>query len=87
MVVFTLGEMSVFTMIDIRIDEISSVTHKGSYYSLAGLQNIGALSAPLIGGVLIDNITKGVLLFGILSLISLCSVIFFRRSNSQSFEV
>lgn len=87
MVVFTLGEMSVFTMIDIRIDEISSVTHKGSYYSLAGLQNIGALSAPLIGGVLIDNITKGVLLFGILSLISLCSIIFFRRSNSQSLEV
>ena len=38
MVVFTLGEMLVFTMMDIRIDELSDCNYKGTYYSLAGLQ-------------------------------------------------
>jgi len=38
MILFTIGEMLVFTMVDIRNDEISEKDYKGSYYSLAGLQ-------------------------------------------------
>lgn len=83
MILFTLGEMLVFTMIDIRIDEISEKDYKGSYYSLAGLQKIGALLAPLIGGVLLDKINNSIELFSILSIISLISVVFFIMSYKE----
>ncbi|OEL08316.1 MFS transporter [Staphylococcus equorum] len=83
MILFTLGEMLVFTMIDIRIDEISEKDYKGSYYSLAGLQKVGALLAPLIGGVLLDKISNSVELFGILSIISFASVVFFIMSYKE----
>lgn len=84
MIIFTLGEMLVYTMIDIRIDEISEPQHKGSYYSLSGLQNIGSLLAPLIGGILLDHINNGILLFSILSIISVMSVIFFKISHRSN---
>lgn len=83
MILFTLGEMLVFTMIDIRIDEISEKDYKGSYYSLAGLQKVGALLAPLIGGVLLDKMNNSIELFGILSIISFASVVFFIMSYKK----
>lgn len=84
MIIFTLGEMLVFTMIDIRIDDLSDINSKGSYYSLSGLQNIGALLSPIIGGVLLDKISNNIELFGILSLISTSSIIFFIKSNNDN---
>lgn len=87
MVLFTLGEMLVFTMIDIRIDEISEDSYKGGYYSLAGFQKVGALLAPIIGGALLDKISNGMTLFGILSLISLTSIIFFIVSYKKVIKV
>lgn len=84
MILFTLGEMLVFTMIDIRIDEISEKDYKGSYYSLVGLQKIGALLAPLIGGALLDKISNSIELFSILSITSLISVVFFIMSYKET---
>lgn len=80
MVLFTLGEMLVFTMVDIRIDELSEDNYKGSYYSLAGLQKVGALFAPIFGGVLLDYLHNSIELFGILALISFACIIFFVMS-------
>ena len=81
MVVFTLGEMLVFTMMDIRIDELSDCNYKGTYYSLAGLQNLGALLVPIIGGLCLDRIQQDWLLFGLLSIITSFSILFFYKSN------
>ncbi|WP_323703840.1 MFS transporter [Mammaliicoccus sp. Dog046] len=84
MVLFTLGEMLVFTMVDIQIDELSEENYKGSYYSLAGLQKLGGLLAPLLGGLLLDHLHNSIELFGILSLISFVSIIFFVMSYKES---
>ncbi|MEJ7146004.1 MFS transporter [Staphylococcus capitis] len=81
MVVFTLGEMLVFTMMDIRIDALSNDNFKGTYSSLAGLQNLGALLAPIIGGVCLDIIQQGWIIFGLLSIITSFSILFFYKSN------
>jgi len=81
MIGFTIAEMLVFTMIDIRIDELSDVNYKGSYYSLAGLQYLGALLAPVIGGIFLDSIRQDSILFGLLSIITAISIIFFHKSN------
>ena len=51
-------------MMDIRIDALSNDNFKGTYYSLAGLQNLGALLAPIIGGVCLDIIQQGWIIFG-----------------------
>lgn len=83
MFIFTIGEMFVFTMLDIRIDEISQENLKGSYYSLAGLQNFGGLIAPLLGGYLLDVTKHGVILFGVLAFITGISVWMFRLSKKK----
>ena len=65
-----------FTMMDIRIDALSNDNFKGTYYSLAGLQNLGALLAPIIGGVCLDIIQQGWIIFGLLSIITSFSILF-----------
>lgn len=80
-IVFTMGEMLVFTTIDIRIDEITDKYNKGAYYSLLGLQNIGSLLAPVIGGLIITQFKSGMLIFSILSLITSFSIVLFYKSN------
>ena len=81
MIVFTMGEMLVFTTIDIRIDEITDKYNKGAYYSLLGLQNIGSLLAQVIGGLIITQFKSGMLIFSILSLITSFSIVLFYKSN------
>ncbi|MGE6950369.1 hypothetical protein [Staphylococcus hominis] len=73
--------MLVFTTIDIRIDEITDKYNKGAYYSLLGLQNIGSLLAPVIGGLIITQFKSGMLIFSILSLITSFSIVLFYKSN------
>ncbi|ULG74487.1 MFS transporter [Macrococcus brunensis] len=83
MFIFTIGEMLLFTMWDIRIDEISEPHLKGSYYSLTGLVGISRIIAPLIGDLLLDTVENGLLLFSILAAISYCAIYFFRASGDM----
>nr|WP_258458182.1 MFS transporter [Staphylococcus aureus] len=85
MIVFTIGEMLMFTTMDIRIDEITDEQNKGSYYSLLGLQNIGSLLAPIIGGLVITQFHSGIIIFSIISLITSLSIIFIYKSNRVGF--
>ncbi len=84
MFIFTIGEMFVFTMWDIRIDEISEPHLKGSYYSLTGLTGLSRIIAPLIGGIFLDTVQNGVVLFAMLGGITYCAVYFFKRSRDAS---
>lgn len=77
MVLFTFGEMIVMTVQDIRIDEIASDQMKGRLYSLMELESIGKLTAPLIGGYIIDTFKTGQDIFMVLSIIASFSVLFF----------
>ena len=81
MLVLTVGEMFVFTMWDIRIDELSPTALKGSYYALTGLTGISRIIAPLFGGLLIDWSTNGLFIWGIIGLITYLSLPMFYKSK------
>ncbi|MGV2874443.1 MFS transporter [Macrococcus capreoli] len=80
MFILTVGEIFVFTMWDLRIDELSPKALKGSYYALTGLTGISRIIAPLVGGLLIDTISNGFLIWGVLGGITYISVYFFLKS-------
>ncbi|WP_414046876.1 hypothetical protein ACMGE5_10390 [Macrococcus equi] len=80
MFILTVGEIFVFTMWDLRIDELSPKALKGSYYALTGLTGISRIIAPLVGGLLIDTISNGFLIWGLLGGITYISVFFFLKS-------
>ncbi|MGK0576448.1 MFS transporter [Macrococcus capreoli] len=80
MFILTVGEIFVFTMWDLRIDELSPKALKGSYYALTGLTGISRIIAPLVGGLLIDTISNGFLIWGLLGGITYISVYFFLKS-------
>ncbi|MGK0554653.1 MFS transporter [Macrococcus capreoli] len=80
MFILTVGEIFVFTMWDLRIDELSPKSLKGSYYALTGLTGISRIIAPLVGGLLIDTISNGFLIWGVLGGITYISVYFFLKS-------
>ncbi|WP_414053950.1 MFS transporter [Macrococcus equi] len=84
MFILTVGEIFVFTMWDLRIDELSPKALKGSYYALTGLTGISRIIAPLVGGLLIDTISNGFLIWGVLGAITYISVFFFIKSGKQS---
>lgn len=81
MLVLTVGEMFVFTMWDIRIDELSPTALKGSYYALTGLTGISRIIAPIFGGLLIDCTTSGVFIWGVIGLITYLSLPMFYKSK------
>ncbi|WP_338145596.1 MFS transporter [Macrococcus armenti] len=81
MFIFTIGEMLLFTMWDIRIDEISEPHLKGSYYSLTGLTGISRIIAPLAGGFLLDTTANGFMIFSILAGVSVIGVYCFIVSS------
>lgn len=54
-VLFTIGEVLLFTMMDMLIDRIAKPEMKGTYFGTIGFNNLGNVMAPIIGGVLLDH--------------------------------
>ncbi|MDO7905915.1 MFS transporter [Paenibacillus sp. JX-17] len=54
-VLFTIGEVLLFTMMDVLIDRIAQPDMKGTYFGTMGLNNLGNVLAPVLGGFLIDS--------------------------------
>lgn len=74
MIIFTAGEVLVFTMVDIHIDSMCEDNEKGTYFALTGVKSIGRIIAPSLGGVLLDNVGTGAAVFFIISIITVLSV-------------
>lgn len=74
MIIFTAGEVLVFTMVDIHIDSMCEDHEKGTYFALTGVKSIGRIIAPSLGGVLLDQIGSGAAVFFIISIITVLSV-------------
>ncbi|MER2009716.1 MAG: MFS transporter [Psychrobacillus sp.] len=74
MIIFTAGEVLVFTMVDIHIDSMCEDHEKGTYFALTGVKSIGRIIAPSLGGILLDNIGAGAVVFFIISIITVLSV-------------
>lgn len=53
-VIFTIGEVLLFTMMDMLIDRIAKPEWKGTYFGTIGFNNLGSVCAPILGGFLLD---------------------------------
>ncbi|MBW4080490.1 MFS transporter [Paenibacillus sp. S150] len=54
-VLFTIGEVLLFTMMDMLIDRIAKPEWKGTYFGTIGFNNLGNVMAPILGGLLLDQ--------------------------------
>ncbi|WP_405113539.1 MFS transporter [Paenibacillus sp. FSL K6-1217] len=54
-ILFTVGEVLLFTMMDMLIDRIAKPEWKGTYFGTIGFNNIGSVIAPILGGLLLDQ--------------------------------
>lgn len=54
-VLFTIGEVLLFTMMDMLIDRIAKPEWKGTYFGTIGFNNLGNVIAPILGGLLLDQ--------------------------------
>lgn len=53
-IIFTIGEVLMFSMTDVFIDDIAVAHLKGTYFGAMGFSGIGAVIGPWFGGVLLD---------------------------------
>ncbi|WP_150271598.1 MDR family MFS transporter [Paenibacillus tepidiphilus] len=58
-VLFTIGEVLLFTMMDMLIDRIARPEWKGTYFGTMGFNNLGNVLAPVLGGLLLDEFGAG----------------------------
>ncbi|MBT2287874.1 MFS transporter [Paenibacillus albidus] len=58
-VLFTIGEVLLFTMMDMLIDRIAKPEWKGTYFGTIGFNNFGNVMAPVLGGLLLDQLGAG----------------------------
>lgn len=72
MVVFTMGEVMMFTMGDLFIDQIAKPNMKGLYFGAMGFTAIGNAFGPTLGGCFISlfGVSHGIYIFGLLALLS-----------------
>lgn len=68
-VLFTVGEVLMFTMTDVLVDRIAKPELRGTYFGMFGFNNLGNVIAPLMGGFLLDGlgVDRAVLVFGIIA--------------------
>jgi MFS family permease len=74
--VFTLGEVLMFSMTDMFMDSIARVDLRGTYFGAMGFTQIGSVVGPLLGGYLLDyfGYNNPIMVFGPLFLLSIFGV-------------
>lgn len=77
-VIFTIGEVLMFTMTDVLVDRIAPASLRGTYFGMFGFNQLGNVLAPLVGGFLLDafGAVQALLIFGIIALTTACGVPF-----------
>jgi MFS family permease len=72
MIIFTIGEVMMFTMSDLFIDQIAKPNMKGIYFGAMGFTAIGNAFGPMLGGLLISlfGFSHANYLFGSLAFLS-----------------
>ncbi|MEC0124928.1 MDR family MFS transporter [Paenibacillus pabuli] len=58
-ILFTIGEVLMFTMMDMLIDRIAKPEWKGTYFGTIGFNNLGSVMAPILGGLLLTQFGTG----------------------------
>lgn len=54
-VLFTIGEVLMFSMTDLFIDQISPPHAKGAYFGAMGFNGFGSVLGPWVGGILLEH--------------------------------
>lgn len=77
-VLFTIGEVLMFTMTDVLVDKIAKPELRGTYFGMFGFNNLGNVIAPLLGGFLLDaiGVQSPLLIFSIIAVSSACGIPF-----------
>lgn len=80
MIFLTVGEIIVFVMSDVLLDDLAPEHMRGTYFGAMSFRSIGFSAGPWIGGLLLSTFgfEQGFYVFGILTLISLLSLPFFQ---------
>lgn len=75
-IMFTIGEVLIFSMLDILTDEIATSKMKSTYFGTMGLSRLGNVIAPSLGGLLLTlyGIENSIYTFSILSFITVLGV-------------
>ncbi|MGE7880494.1 MDR family MFS transporter [Bacillus sp. NPDC094077] len=70
--IFTVGEVLMFSMTDVFIDDIAISHLKGTYFGAMGFSGIGGVIGPWFGGVLLDyyGYQNGFIVFSALAIFS-----------------
>ncbi|XQY90242.1 MDR family MFS transporter [Metabacillus sp. HB246100] len=76
MVIFTIGEILMFAMTDMLIDQLANEEIKGTYFGAMGFTQLGNVFGPWLGGVLLDSFgaNQPMVVFGSLAIITLIGV-------------
>ncbi|AUJ69385.1 MDR family MFS transporter [Pseudoalteromonas sp. NC201] len=77
MMVLSLSEAIMFTNINVYIDRLAPDNLKASYFGAAGLCSLGYALAPILGGLILD-FYSGMMLFIIMTLVSITALGFYR---------
>ncbi|UYO34354.1 MFS transporter [Bacillus zhangzhouensis] len=77
-VVFTIGEVLLFAMMDLFVDNIAKPEVKGSYFGAMGFSQLGSVIGPFAGGLCIDyfGAAHPLSIFTVLSMITIAGVPF-----------
>ncbi|PEA53661.1 MFS transporter [Bacillus pseudomycoides] len=72
-VIFTIGEVLMFSMTDVFIDQIAVANLKGTYFGAMGFSGIGGVIGPWFGGLLLDHYgyDNGFAIFAMLATLSM----------------
>lgn len=72
-IIFTIGEVLMFSMTDVFIDQIAVANLKGTYFGAMGFSGIGSVIGPWFGGILLDyyGYGNGFMIFPILAVLSM----------------
>ncbi|QRZ91296.1 MFS transporter [Bacillus subtilis] len=84
-ITFTIGEVLLFSMMDLFVDQIAKRGLKGTYFGAIGFSQLGNVIGPWVGGICIDLFGAGrpIFIFSVLSGITLLGLPFLAVAYRQ----
>ncbi|MBP9569852.1 MAG: MFS transporter, partial [Aeromonadaceae bacterium] len=80
--VLSVGEVILFPALNLRVDELAPPHLRGSYVGAASLYLLGSASAPILGGLIIDQL-DGRWLFVLCIILCAIAYGFYKRSENR----
>jgi MFS family permease len=81
MIIFSIGEILVFSNANLLIDQISPANLKGSYFGILEIGRMGYVFGPYLGGLIIQY-ASGPTMFVSLGLLSFISIFFYKYGDT-----